>query len=1324
MALSSSNSGWESPDNEKKWKAAAKAGTARPVLLFEFKPTVLYAEKNFRGDWSQGTSLSNLDTGHDTDELRLGPAVVEHPDSQTDQSGKRSYYEPVYRRRRYEGPLRDWSVYRKASLVQTFKVVRAFRLQKLYLGIRNEYAKDYEKYFSTVMVRLLRGLREPTKMYNPGSIEGIVEKAREIISYEIDFQQEYETVADNDGYWHVIDFSQENVWIPGGNEPCAITLEPATDENLGALRFFGSEADSYAKGDLYKADASTGVFVKVPGDLAFKLIGDGYAATGSGTWTFVLDQAPQSSLSGEIELRYSEPAGTALSFYLRQGNTLSEAESQSWSAVSDGASVSKRLVQIKPVFRSDADQLDSPRIYSMRVAFKRSEKFLLAARPLFGYPNCVAEAPDYSAEGEPLSGEASATDTSRILMLDPDSMVSNLFSISSLKNDEISIKLGFDTEDFRESDFLPFKTIWIEDWEPAEGAMSVHGYDQQVRYREAEAPACVAPPEMSEEIHYDLQNPADIKRDLLQRARIRPSSIDPVSFGKLAENFDWQLTYEITKPGKLQKVDRELNRHLLAFQVIDETGKWVTRYADFEAAPAASLSGNDILAGSERYYPGLKYLRNYATVFFGGEGRNESDYAGIAISCNDTRESEKAFKELAVDKLFSEFIPPSDDADDVSGGIARQVAGRRRMLQENGLRVVEFSTRLEFAYLQIGDHIHFTSTHYKRAGAVSPNPLLVLLTRKNIDRSLRAIHWAGLVLLDNEESPEADSPVAAPRNFNVTVNGNGTVTWFWSKSLDDDGSDIKRYDLYQRLSHLDAWGPPKTSITATGASSYYHEDSDFSEPVAYDFGVRAVHENGRASAMVTDDNLLVTWQAPAVPGWDDWELNPVPGGIEVWVCNQVSGAAGYNVYTWKNGRWEPAGSFSANLRRSQAFVLQAENQFLRKLHKITIAAVNNWGVLGEKASARGMINYEIMDSTRVLSAPSFDSAGGTYPLISRVAVGPHFAFSITLKITAPQGEEDLADRYELQRRDDGGEGQTNWSGWERLPDYRVKQEDSSLPAPATFYYDNTDRKFKPSWYYQYRVRAVGRNNVPGAWSSPVTLQLTEDTTPPAQPTITVKSLIGTNRIYISEPADPDFAYFKIEGKEAGGSWEVLAPHYRGTTYHHMVDDIELETDWQYRVTAYDHSGNPSTVSATSTAKAQKKAGEIYLSGSVNDTLAQVSVNEADIELRVEKSGVISAINISTEGIDIQGDNITINGDTVFSSDCEIYGNLKLTKTSNNDNRIEIGSFSGDEEFRLYDQGYLSVQRRGLRLSVGFIRLVACPARRRLCLHSAEVCRPR
>ncbi|MBN2289445.1 MAG: hypothetical protein JXQ83_08950, partial [Candidatus Glassbacteria bacterium] len=748
MALSHSNGGWQKPENEKRWKEAARAGTARPVLLFELKPTVLYAEKNFRGDWVQGKELSNLDTEHDTDELRLAGAVVEHPDSQTDQSGARSKYDPVYRSRRFVSGRGEWAVYRGASLVQTFKVSRAFRLHKLYLGLRNEYSQEHEKYFSTVEVRILRGIRETTRTFQPGRIEALLAEAREIAGCRVDYLQEYETAVDSDGFWHVLDFSEENVWIPGGNEPCAITLDPQTDQNLGALRVFGSGADSYPRGKLYKADVQTEAFVEVPGALAFKLIGDGCQSSGSGIWTFDVGQVPQDPLYGEIDLRYNEPAGSSLTFYLRQGNTLGQAESRPWGTVSDGAAVDKRFVQIKPVFGSTPGQLDSPRIYSMRVAFRRSEKFLLASRPLMGYPNCVAEAPDYSAEGEPLSGEASATDTSRITILDPGSMVSKIFSLCNLKNDEIAVSLGFDTPGFGESDYLPFKTVWVEDWEPGDGVVVVHGYDQQVRFREAEAPQTADPPEMTEEIHYDLQTPAAIKRDLLLRARIRPGSIDPVSFGRLEECFGWQLTHEITRPAKLRTVDRELNRHLLAFQVVDETGRWVVRFADFGAGPAAVLSGDDVLAGSERYYPGLKYLKNYATVFFGGQGRDETGYAGVAISFNETRQSEKAFKELALDKLYSEFIPCSDDGEDVQGGIAREVARRRRMLQEAGLRTVEFSTRLEFACLQIGDHIHLHSTRYRRAGAVSPNPLLVMLTRKNIDRSLGAIHWTGLVLLD------------------------------------------------------------------------------------------------------------------------------------------------------------------------------------------------------------------------------------------------------------------------------------------------------------------------------------------------------------------------------------------------------------------------------------------------------------------------------------------------------------------------------------------------------------------------------------------------
>jgi phage minor structural protein len=64
-----------------------------------------------------------------------------------------------------------------------------------------------------------------------------------------------------------------------------------------------------------------------------------------------------------------------------------------------------------------------------------------------------------------------------------------------------------------------------------------------------------------------------------------------------------------------------------------------------------------------------------------------------------------------------------------------------------------------------------------------------------------------------------------------------------------------------------------------------------------------------------------------------------------------------------------------------------------------------------------------------------------------------------------------------------------------------------------------------------------------------------------------------------------------------------------------------------------------------------KAGEWVLArdSGIATNAAAISVNAENILLRVAKNDVINQINISTEGITIDGDNIEINGDTTFSA---------------------------------------------------------------------------
>lgn len=62
--------------------------------------------------------------------------------------------------------------------------------------------------------------------------------------------------------------------------------------------------------------------------------------------------------------------------------------------------------------------------------------------------------------------------------------------------------------------------------------------------------------------------------------------------------------------------------------------------------------------------------------------------------------------------------------------------------------------------------------------------------------------------------------------------------------------------------------------------------------------------------------------------------------------------------------------------------------------------------------------------------------------------------------------------------------------------------------------------------------------------------------------------------------------------------------------------------------------------------------------------AAIAVNVGNINLRVAKNDVINQINISTEGITIDGDNIEINGSTTFSVDAPVVIDIKEYLASN------------------------------------------------------------
>jgi len=788
-----------------RWTDTAAAGTADPVVLVELKPSVLYDDKRLSEDWQGGedtrgislrtSTVSGLnqvapEDGEDLtpyhNQVRLGSAEVTHPE-------KQEVMENLHNTRGLtflHSAVADYGA--MPQFIQTFKSEKAFRLKKIYIGLPLQ-----SKFMGHTILRLYSHLSEP-KAYRfwtprPGlgtpisstksgtlATKGLFDNARLVTTVTIEHDKE--KTQTYDGNWRVLDVSDENIWLPGGDILCAIGLHVDSPGGKGRsadnLRLYGSSnGDTYTRGQLLEHEHSTGLSYKVNGDLAFKFLADGYESTGAGVWTFDIGESLSGytisqktsevakrlteATGGTLEIADNTPPGTSILYQMRESSASSLLGP--WSTVNDGKALgSKRYIQIKATLTGDSDQLDTPRIFSIRTAYQRSEKF--ATLPVLGYSNALWEAPDFSVSGDPLEGKAKTTDTSRIVLNTAEGMITRLFQLYPMKNDEVVVSLGFDTSDFTEDDYLPLKHLWVEGWTIKSSHIAIKCYDQQVKLKDIQIPGETDPPEKMEKIYYVKQTPDVILKDLLRRARVRYNNIDHISFDTtLRGNFNWEFSKEITEPTELNKLTSEINKHLLAFLAINEKGKWQIHSADFSASPSVEIEEADILEGTEETDLGIERLKNETVVLYnpaGGEAKQETDYQNITIEYDGT--SQKANQEQIADKLLSTFIPPDTDSTDPDSS-PRLIAHRRLALQKDGLRTTRWSTGIKYLYLQVGDHVSLNSQYYRRSGVSTYNPLTVMITSKELDADLGAVHWGGLIILDADQS--AGSPSTVERAY-------------------------------------------------------------------------------------------------------------------------------------------------------------------------------------------------------------------------------------------------------------------------------------------------------------------------------------------------------------------------------------------------------------------------------------------------------------------------------------------------------------------------------------------------------------------------------
>ncbi len=391
------------------------------------------------------------------------------------------------------------------------------------------------------------------------------------------------------------------------------------------------------------------------------------------------------------------------------------------------------------------------------------------------------------------------------------------------------------------------------------------------------------------------------------------------------------------------------------------------------------------------------------------------------------------------------------------------------------------------------------------------------------------------------------------------------------------------------------------------------------------------------------ENTLLAAAPAATP---TWTLISIEGGWRVVVTGYVEGTLKYELYKYSGAKkgYRPYATFAETRNSSgdgalvyDAHAADPSVQTYGKF-KLRVITATDQSELSDSQEDYSKADTSLIDADNFV--PTMPDESGTYPTLTAKEVsGGDFKFIVTLKVILPSGYEDGIVRVEMQRRDnDGG----SYNEWIDLPPHLITVD----PAPSVVYWKNSDAILIPGVTYQWRARCVARGGTESAWTTALSETIVDDTTAPAQPTISVVALPLGNLLTIVGGTEADFAYFKIEGSSnAGSDWSTLVEKQVLTVWIHGITTAGIDTTWRYRVTAYDWVGNASTVSA---ATADYGASKI-----VTDVVFANTFVAGDMAFVVAgTTNVIGLINASSEGggtLNIAAAKIAISGSTTFTA---------------------------------------------------------------------------
>lgn len=511
----------------------------------------------------------------------------------------------------------------------------------------------------------------------------------------------------------------------------------------------------------------------------------GYAASTKTTaWLRVNDSSGSSYLpssAGELRILSRAPLGTSVSVQVYGDANGSDAGQVNLGTIADGGSVTvyqyyKFVVTLTPAWYA------TPEILSLAVYWSVTETVVMSDRAFTFYRPIISSMNHYTQKIDPISCKTSYGQIQVTLFFDRAGATKSISWAEALIRDyylvgkEISISMGW--QGITITDFILLQTGIIEDYELEDTAVTIAGRES---FFLAKDPIGVDRVDTKERITYHLQNPADILMDicrmsLIPERNINVSAFDAVSDGAIA---NWQMSNAFEPDNINYKQISDDLAKLTGIAVVTQNGvvEPVNLFDETTTSVFTFTNSNSKALG--RAELNLNARINFCSV---RRGKITAD------SLEKIEHPAKIFREISVNSesinstgantlmtIDSDWIPETSKVNNVF--LAALLAGRFTSWFAHGVWTLKRETKLEYAYLEIGDVVAVTGEQVIYKDFWGSNTFRCIVIEKNLQPQ-KVVYT--MFVQNPLDSPPANNGTGLQKDSSTTT----SITLSWSGTAD------------------------------------------------------------------------------------------------------------------------------------------------------------------------------------------------------------------------------------------------------------------------------------------------------------------------------------------------------------------------------------------------------------------------------------------------------------------------------------------------------------------------------------------------------------